>query len=61
MDDAGGSDFNDCTIRRERQMEMIIGGAFQGKLEYARRQYPGREFLDGKECSLEMIKEAEGV
>ncbi len=42
-------------------MEMIIGGAFQGKLEYARRQYPGREFLDGKECSLEMIKEAEGV
>ena len=28
-------------------MEMIIGGAYQGKTEYARKQYPQLRWRDG--------------
>ena len=28
-------------------MEMIIGGAYQGKTEYARKQYPQLRWSDG--------------
>ena len=28
-------------------MEMIIGGAYQGKTAYARQRYPELEWVDG--------------
>ena len=31
-------------------MEMIIGGAYQGKTEYARKQYPQLRWSDGGFC-----------
>lgn len=42
-------------------MEMVIGGAFQGKLEYAKKEYPQIQFEDGKSCTWEELKKAKGV
>ena len=44
-------------------MLLIIGGAYQGKLEYA-RSYTGlapEEFVDGSTCSLEEILTCRGM
>ena len=35
--------------------KLIIGGAFQGKLDYAKKLYPDIEWTDGSECALEEI------
>lgn len=42
-------------------MELIVGGAFQGKLEYAKELFPDRDWADGEDCSLEDLKRAGGV
>lgn len=42
-------------------MEMIIGGAFQGKCSYARENYPEIEWKLGIEISEEELLSAEGV
>ncbi|MCF0133236.1 MAG: bifunctional adenosylcobinamide kinase/adenosylcobinamide-phosphate guanylyltransferase [Blautia sp.] len=42
-------------------MELIIGGAFQGKKEYALKKYPELTFQDGNEISKEELMRAEGV
>ena len=36
-------------------MKLIIGGAFQGKLDYAKKLYPDTEWTDGSACALEEI------
>ena len=36
-------------------MKFITGGAYQGKLEYAKKLYPGTEWTDGAGCSLREI------
>ena len=38
-----------------KQMKFITGGAYQGKLEYAKKLYPGAEWTDGAGCSLQEI------
>ena len=35
--------------------KLIIGGAFQGKLDYAKKLYPDTEWTDGSACALEEI------
>lgn len=42
-------------------MEMIIGGAYQGKEQYAKKTYPDRNFLYGELISMEELFQAEGV
>ena len=42
-------------------MEMIIGGAFQGKASYAEKMYPGIRWKKGAELSAEELFCAEGV
>ena len=42
-------------------MRMIIGGAFQGKMEYAKKEYPGIRWVDGAACSEEELLQCEGV
>jgi adenosylcobinamide kinase/adenosylcobinamide-phosphate guanylyltransferase len=42
-------------------MEMIIGGAFQGKEAYAKEEHPQICFLQGGELSEEELLRAEGV
>lgn len=42
-------------------MEMIIGGAFQGKGRLASEQYPKISWINGAEADLEMITKAEGI
>ena len=42
-------------------MRMIIGGAFQGKMEYAQKEYPGIRWVDGAACSKEELLQCEGV
>ena len=42
-------------------MEMIIGGAFQGKASYAEKMYPGVRWKKGAELSAEELFGAEGV
>ena len=42
-------------------MRMIIGGAFQGKMEYAQKEYPGIRWGDGAACSEEELLQCEGV
>ena len=36
-------------------MKFITGGAYQGKLDYARKLYPGAEWADGAGCSLKEL------
>ncbi len=42
-------------------MEMIIGGAFQGKSVYAEQHYPGVHWTSGGKISKEELFCAEGV
>ena len=42
-------------------MRMFIGGAFQGKMEYAQKEYPGIRWVDGAACSEEELLQCEGV
>ena len=43
-------------------MKLIIGGAFQGKLEYARTQYGLADgWIDGADCVPEAIEGCRGI
>lgn len=42
-------------------MELIIGGAFQGKLNYARELYPDVVWVDAKSCRLEEMCQIPGI
>lgn len=42
-------------------MELIIGGAYQGKREYAKKLFPQAAWVDGESCSLEELLHADGV
>ncbi len=42
-------------------MELIIGGAFQGQLEYGKEKHPEISWVSGKTCSLEELYQAEGI
>ena len=42
-------------------MEMIIGGAWQGKTAFVRSRYPRICFLDGAQITEEELMNAEGV
>lgn len=42
-------------------MEMIIGGAFQGKSAYAEKRYPGIAWKNGRDLSKEELFSAEGI
>lgn len=42
-------------------MEMIIGGAFQGKHAYAEKKYPEMKWAYGADISEEELFQAEGV
>ena len=48
-------------IIEEKSMEMIIGGAYQGKTEYARKQYPQLRWSDGGSVTEEELMNAQGV
>lgn len=42
-------------------MEMIIGGAYQGKTDYAKEKYPELNWIDGALASEEELMTAQGV
>ena len=42
--------------QKENRAHIIIGGAFQGKAQYATKIYPGLELTDGINCSLDEIE-----
>lgn len=42
-------------------MELIIGGAYQGKWEYAKKLFPQAVWVNGEECTLEELLGAGGV
>lgn len=42
-------------------MQMIIGGAFQGKSTYAKEHYPNINWKKGSELDRELLFQAEGV
>lgn len=42
-------------------MELIVGGAYQGALEYAEDLFEGIRWADGKICSEEELMHAQGV
>ena len=42
-------------------MELIVGGAFQGQLDYAKRLFPMVKWTDGAVCSKEELCSCEGV
>lgn len=50
-------------MERERRkgIHLIIGGAFQGKKEYARKKYPNFQWCDGTVCELDDVWKAEGI
>ena len=43
------------------QIQIIIGGAFQGKTQYAMKTYPGLELTDGFNCPLDEIENCVAV
>ena len=42
-------------------MEMVIGGAFQGKAACAEKMYPGISWVKGEEISREELFTAQGL
>ena len=42
--------------QKENRAHIIIGGAFQGKAQYATKIYPGLELTDGFNCPLDEIE-----
>lgn len=42
-------------------MEMIIGGAYQGKTNYAKEQYPNLNWVSGELASESELMKAQGV
>ena len=42
-------------------MELIVGGAYQGKTEYARRLFPDISWADGEDCSFEELCQCQGI
>lgn len=42
-------------------MILIIGGAYQGKLAYARKEYPEIAWIDGRECEVEELYVCQGI
>ncbi len=42
-------------------MELIIGGAFQGKSALAKERYPGLHWVNGADVSRDALMSAEGV
>ena len=47
--------------QKENRFHIIIGGAFQGKTQYATKIYPGLELTDGFNCPLEEIENCVAV
>lgn len=55
-------DYSSKTLKREGTgMKLIIGGAHQGKLAYAKREYKDRKWLDGDTCDLEDLYTCGGI
>ena len=42
--------------QKENRFHIIMGGAFQGKTQYATKIYPGLELTDGFNCPLDEIR-----
>ena len=40
---------------------MIIGGAYQGKLNYAKKTFPEVQWIDGEYCEKNEIFQCEGI
>lgn len=55
-EEQGETEISMQTERKDRRhVKIITGGAYQGKLAYARRLYPGMTWTDGKSCRLDEI------
>ena len=42
-------------------MKMVIGGAYQGKTDYAKQAYPNLVWSDGASCDLKDIFSCSGI
>ena len=42
-------------------MKMIIGGSFQGKLDYAKKLYPEILWADGRDCPYGEVRTCGGI
>ena len=42
-------------------MKMIVGGAYQGQLEWAKEENPNVKWIDGETCMPEEIYTCEGI
>lgn len=42
-------------------MKMIIGGAYQGQIQWAQEQYKNIEWIDGADCSFQEIFTCQGI
>lgn len=47
--------------RKRGGMILIIGGAYQGKLAYAKNRYPDIVWTDGETCGEEELLECKGI
>lgn len=47
--------------QKENRFHIIIGGAFQGKTQYATKIYPGLKLTDGFNCPLDEIENCASV
>ena len=60
-DEIQSLNINEWAKERYKKMKMIIGGAYQGKTEYARKQYPQLRWSDGGSVTEEELMNAQGV
>lgn len=59
--DGGGCRHGRWNLERNEDMIFIIGGAYQGKLVYAKKLCPGISWIDGKTCREEEIYDCGGI
>lgn len=50
-----------CARKGGGKLNLVTGGAFQGKYEWAASEYPGIEWADGEQCDLDKAGTYQGM
>lgn len=61
LPESGSDKQEEAKMGGRGNIKIITGGAFQGKLAYAKSLYPGITWTDGKSCGLDEIRECSAV
>lgn len=50
-----------CRVKGGPEINLVTGGAFQGKYRWAVSEYPYTEWTDGEDCPLDILSDIQGM